>query len=43
MPVIGSCFKVRLTMKKLPVGIQTFSKIIEVIQLCQKQLSIELY
>ena len=29
MPVMGSCFNVRLTMKKLPVGIQTFSKIIE--------------
>ena len=29
MPVMGSCFKWRLTMKKLPVGIQTFSKIIE--------------
>ncbi len=29
LPVMGSCFNVRLTMKKLPVGIQTFSKIIE--------------
>ena len=28
MPVMGSCFKWRLTMKKLPVGIQTFSEII---------------
>jgi len=28
MPVIGLCFNVRLTMKKLPIGIQTFSEII---------------
>ncbi len=28
MPVMGSCLTLRLTMKKLPVGIQTFSEII---------------
>ncbi len=28
MPAMGSCFKWRMTMKKLPIGVQTFSEII---------------